>query len=215
MVKAELSRRAIIRAMSGASPAAGFVLTGGESRRMRADKALLEIGGQPLALRMVELIRPLAAEVALVGSPERYKHLGVPVLADCEAGRGPLAGIVTALRATRHDWNLILACDLPFLESSFLERLRAEASAGEHDAVVPQPADGWQPLCAAYHRRCLPALERVLASDYPKITVAFDALRVRALTSPELARFAFSPRMFKNMNSREDYEEAKRILESV
>ncbi len=192
--------------------AAGFVLTGGESRRMGRDKALLEIGGRPMALRMVERVRPLVSEVALVGAPERYEHLGVPVLADCEAGRGPLAGIVTALRATRFDWNLIVACDLPFLEASFLEMLLSEAN-DEYDAVVPRPSDGWQPLCAAYHRRCLPALERVLVSDYPKISVAFDSLRVHALAPDRLARFAFAPRMFKNMNSPEDYEEAKRILE--
>ncbi len=180
---------------------------------MGGDKALLEIGGRPMALRMVELARPLVAEVALVGAPERYEHLGVPVLADCHAKRAPLTGIVTALRATRFDWNLVLACDLPFLEASFLERLLSEASAGEHDAAVPKPADGWQPLCAVYHRRCLPAFERVLASDYPKISVAFDALRVRALTPESLAQFAFDPRMFKNVNSPEEYEEAKRILE--
>ncbi len=193
--------------------AAGFVLTGGESRRMGADKALLEIGGRPMALRMVELVRPLVAEVALVGAPERYGHMGVPVLADCEAGRGPLAGIVTALRASRVDWSLILACDLPFLEAGLLEVLLSEASSDQYDAVVPNLEEGWQPLCAAYQRRCLPAFERVLASDYPKISVAFDGLRVRALTPELLARFAFNPRMFKNMNSPEDYEEAKRILE--
>lgn len=192
--------------------AAAYILTGGESRRMGGDKALLEIGGRPMALRMDELVRPLVAEVALVGAPERYGHLGVPVLADSEAKRAPLTGIVTALRATRHDWNLVLACDLPFLEAGFLEWLLSEASAGEHDAVVPKPADGWQPLCAAYHRRCLPAFERVLASDHPKISVAFDALRVRALTPELLAKFAFDPRMFKNMNSPEEYEEARRIL---
>ena len=179
---------------------------------MKRDKALLEIGGQPMVLRMVELVRPLVAEVTLVGAPERYGHLGVPVLADCEAGRGPLAGIVTALRATRFDWDLIVACDLPFLEAAFLDLLLSEAVAGQDDALVPQPEDGWQPLCAVYHRRCLPAFERVLASDYPKITVAFEDLRVRAVTPDRLAQFAFNPRMFKNMNVPEDYEEAKRIL---
>jgi molybdopterin-guanine dinucleotide biosynthesis protein A len=71
---------------------------------------------------------------------------------------------------------------------------------------------GWQPLAAAYHRRCLPAFERVLASDHPKISRAYDALRVRALIPDVLARFAFSPRMFNNINSPEDYDEAKRIL---
>lgn len=181
---------------------------------MGTDKGLLEIGGRPLALRMVELVRPMVAEVALVGAPERYAHLGVPVLADSEAKRAPLTGIVTALRDTRHDWNLVLACDLPFLEAGFLEFLLAAASASERDCAVPQSADGWQPLCAVYHRRCLPAFERVLASNYPKISVAYETLRVHAITPDQLARFAFSERMFKNMNSRQDYEEAKRILES-
>jgi molybdopterin-guanine dinucleotide biosynthesis protein A len=199
--------------MATGRAAAAYVLTGGESRRMGGDKALLEIGGRPTALRMVELARPLVAEVALVGAPERYGHLGVPVLVDCEAKRAPLTGIVTALRATQHDWNLLLACDLPFWKAFWRAALGSER--GRHDAVVPKPADGWQPLCAAYHRRCLPAFERVLASAYPKISVAFDDLWVRALTPELLAQFAFDPRMFKNMNSREDYEEAKRILESV
>ncbi|MGH9814306.1 MAG: molybdenum cofactor guanylyltransferase, partial [Candidatus Acidiferrales bacterium] len=198
--------------------AAGFVLTGGGSRRMGGDKALLPLAGRPLVLHMVEKLRPLVAEVALIGAPERYAHLGLPVLPDCEAGRGPLAGIVTALRATRFDWNLIVACDLPFLDPALLELDLNEAAAATDfcDAIVPQTEagpKGWQPLAAAYHRRCLPAFERVLASDHPKISRAYDSLRVRALTPDALARFAFSPRMFNNVNSPEDYAEAKRILE--
>lgn len=185
---------------------------------MGGDKALLELAGRPLVLHMVEKLRPLVSEVALVGAPERYAHLGLPVLADCEVGRGPVAGIVTALRAARFDWNLIVACDLPFLDPALLELAlsEAEAARGNCDAVVPQSEagpKGWQPLAAAYHRRCLPAFERVLASDHPKITHAYDTLRVRALTPDLLAQFAFASRMFNNVNSHEDYEEAKRILE--
>ncbi len=196
--------------------AASFILTGGESRRMGGDKALLELAGRPLVLHMVEKLRPLVSDFTLVGAPERYAHLGLPVLPDCEAGRGPVAGIVTALRATRSDWNLILACDLPLLEDRFLELMLSEAMAGEDDAVVPQTEPGpkgWQPLAAAYHRRCLLEFDRILAGDHRKITRAYDALRVRALTPDMLARFAFSPRMFNNVNSPEDYEEARRILE--
>ena len=210
---------------------------------MGGDKALLELAGRPLVLYMVEKLRPLVAEITLVGAPERYAHLGLPVLPDCEAGRGPVAGIVTALRATRHDWNLIVACDLPLLDPRLLELDLNEAAAAPEmcDAIVPQTeagakgwprtqahygtgneagegesgwVRGWQPLAAAYHRRGLPAFERVLASDHPKISRAYDALRVRALIPDVLARFAFSPRMFNNINSPEDYDEAKRILEA-
>ena len=41
---------------------------------------------------------------------------------------------------------------------------------------------------------------------------SLDSLRVRALTPDRLSQFAFNPRLFKNMNSPEEYEEAKRIL---
>jgi len=196
-----------------AAQAAGFVLVGGESRRMGQEKALLDLGGQPLVVRTAERLRLVVVELSLVGSPQRFGDLGLPVLADRVTGRGPLAGIVTALEATRHDWNLIMACDLPYLETRFVEfLLEQSATRPEADAVVPRPADGWQPLCAAYHRRCLPAFERVLASEKPKISHAYDALRVHPITDEALTRFAFSAQMFKNMNTPEEYEEAKRVL---
>lgn len=180
---------------------------------MGRDKALLELQGQPLVLRTVERLQPVVAEVTLVGAPERYSGLGLRTLADGKMNGGPLAGIVTALRTSGHDWNLVVACDLPYLETRFLEFLLERARVRpEPDAVIPQTGDDWQPLCAAYHRRSLPALERVLSTDHPKIARAFAELRVRAVTSDELRRFAFSEQLFKNMNTPEDYAEAQRAL---
>lgn len=192
----------------------GFVLTGGHSRRMGQDKALLLLGGQPLVLRMVSQLRPLVAEVMLVGAPERYAHFGIPTLSDRLSGAGPLAGLTTALAASSHDWNLVVACDLPYLESAFLEHLLVQARGGDRlDAVVPQVGGLWHPLCAAYHRRCLPAFEQALAAGERKVTHAFDRLRLHTVAEEELGRFAFSARMFKNMNTPEDYEEARRLLD--
>jgi len=199
--------------MSGRIAVAGFVLTGGESRRMGQDKALLELGGQPLAMRMVEKLRIGTDEIFLLGPPERYAQLGLPVLADAVAGRGPVGGIAAALRATERDWNLIVACDLPYLEPRFLEFLLGLAT-NETDAVVPRPGGRWEPLCAAYHRRALPAFERVLAGEDYRVARALEALRVRAVEEEELGKFAFSGRMFKNMNSPEEYKEAKKMLEA-
>ena len=180
---------------------------------MGRDKALLELGGQPLVMRMVEMLRGVAAEVSLVGSPERYAHLRLPVLGDAVAGRGPVGGIAAALRATESDWNLMVACDLPHLETRFLEfLLKLALDDADSDAVVPQLGGRWEPLCAAYHRRALPAFERVLAGEDYRIARAFESLRVRAVSEEELNRFAFSGRMFKNMNSPEEYAEAKGLL---
>lgn len=210
---------------SGAEESAAvsaFVLTGGASARMGQgrDKALLELGGRALVLRTYDLAARVAGRVALVGAPERYRHLGLPVLADSVESRGPLAGIVTALRSTQTGWNLVLACDLPYLDSDkgadFLSHLIRSSRQGKAlDAVVPETAGGWQPLCALYHRRCLPAFERVLAAGHPKITLAFEELRVRAVREAGPEKFAFPPRIFENMNTAEEYEEARRYFETI
>src|SRR3990172_12388727 len=151
--------------MADSFPVGGFVLVGGESRRMGRAKALLELDGVPLVLRAAELLRPHVAEVTLLGPPERFAHLGVRMLADRRPGRGPLEALCAALASSPCEWNLFLACDLPFLEGEFLGALVRRALAGRAQAVVPRTSAGWQPLCAAYYQGCVPgvgeALERV------------------------------------------------------
>ena len=202
---------------------AGFVLTGGASERMGQDKALLELSGEPLVLRAARVLEGLCAVPTLVGAPERYGHLGLPVLADSEEGKGPLAGIVTALRASDCEWNFILACDLPYLERNFLAFISALVLEGGADsgadpdsdnnsaidAVIPRIAGRWQPLCAIYHRRCLPTFEHVLGSGHPKIADAFGALSVLSVGEDELERAGIPLRQLENVNTPEQYAEAR------
>ncbi len=181
------------------------MLVGGESRRMGADKALLELRGKPLFLHAVDLLRPRVAEVMLLGPPERYARFSIPVLADRRPDRGPLAALATGLEAAAHDWNLFLACDLPLLEGRFLDFLLERARATDAEAVVPRTADGWQPLCAAYHRRCLPRMQHALETDKRAIVDVLPSLRVEPITEERLAEFGFDPRMFRNINTAEDW----------
>jgi len=199
--------------MAGSFPVGGFILVGGQSRRMGGEKALLELNGRPLALRAAELLRPYVAEVTLLGSPERFGHLGLRIRADRQPGRGPLEALCGALADSPCDWNIFLACDLPFLEEKFLEILVDRALAGQAQAVVPRTADGWQPLCAAYHRSCVPAMEQALARGSAGIVEILPALQVDAIGSEELARLGFSERLFRNINTPADWDAAQRELE--
>ena len=105
------------------SQVAGFILAGGASSRMGRDKGLLDFGGVPLILHTARLLEPIVAQVTIVGSPSKYAKLGLHAIADDaraqggpdRPGRGPLAGIAAALTATHSRWNLIVACDLPYL----------------------------------------------------------------------------------------------------
>lgn len=194
-------------------PAGGFVLVGGKSQRMGQDKALLELQGKPLLLRTVELLRPHVAQVTLLGPAEPYARFGVPVLPDRRPGGGPLAALCTALESSGYEWNVFLACDLPLLEEHFVEFLLERSFQGEAEAVVPETSDGWQPLCAAYRRRCLPPMQQALAEGTAGIVDILGALRVYALRLAELAEYGFSEETFKNVNTREDWEAVQRTVQ--
>src|SRR5271155_912558 len=124
------------------SEVAGFILAGGESSRMGRDKALLELNGEPMILRAARLVETVAANPVIVGVPERFSALGLEVIADDWPAAGPLGGIATALRASRARWNLIVACDLPYLTKEWLEFVVARAHLSKADAIVPMNERG-------------------------------------------------------------------------
>ncbi len=181
---------------------------------MGQDKALLPFQGRSLFQHAVELLRPHAAQVTLLGSPARYGDFGIPVLPDRRSGRGPLEALCTGLENSPCEWNIFLACDLPFLEGRFVQFLIEQALVSEAQAVVPRTTDGWQPLCAAYHRGCLPVLQQGLDEEPAGIVGRLDHLRVQVLAPDQLLQFGFSQRMFKNINTAEDWEEVQRELET-
>ena len=200
--------------MPEAISVSGFVLVGGRSRRMGQDKALLPFQGRPLFHHAVELLRPHAAQVTLLGPPARYGDFGIPVLPDRRPGRGPLEALCTGLENSPCEWNIFLACDLPFLEGRFVQFLIERALASEAQAVVPRTADGWQPLCAAYQRCCLPVMQQGLEEEPAGIVNRLAQLHVQVLAPDQLLPFGFSPRMFKNINTAEDWELVQRELET-
>jgi len=174
------------------------VLVGGRSRRMGTDKALIEIGDQLLFRRVAVEIGKICGTVSLVGDPIVYGGLGVPVIPDRFPGRGPLAGIESALKATDVEWNLVVACDMPSLDVSILGKLFEAAEGG--DGAVPSYGDGRiEPLCAVFHARCHAAILAAVESGVRKVSDALARLALRYVP-------VSSPDSFANLNTPEDLE---------
>ncbi|HBY60236.1 MAG TPA: molybdenum cofactor guanylyltransferase [Solibacterales bacterium] len=157
---------------------AGWVLAGGESTRMGRDKALLPWGGRPVLLHLVELLERLASPVGVVGPPERYRDLVPRVIGDLRPGLGPLAGIEAALQASMRDWNLVVACDNPTLDERRLRALAARAVQSPAACVAAGSPSEPQPLCAAYHRRCLPTVREALDRGRGSVRGVLESLEV-------------------------------------
>jgi molybdopterin-guanine dinucleotide biosynthesis protein A len=143
--------------------AAGFVLVGGHSSRMGCDKALLPLKSGLLIQEVTAKVAAAAGTVALVGEPERYRDLGLDCLPDLRSGMGPLAGIEAALESGRGELNLIVACDMPSLDTDWLCRLLLKARESDALCVASRERSGSvHPLCAVYRSNCLPAVRKVL-----------------------------------------------------
>jgi len=194
--------------------AEGFILTGGASSRMGRDKALLELAGVPLALRAARLLASLVERVTLVGPPQLYTALGLPVLPDLQSGAGPLGGIATALNSSRGDWNLVLACDLPYVTRAWLQFLYERANASAADILLPESDTGPEPLCAMYRTRAAAHISAALARGVRKVTDGLVGLSIERILRADSKPFDSAGRLFKNMNTPADYEEARAFFGS-
>jgi molybdenum cofactor guanylyltransferase len=191
----------------------GFVLAGGKSQRMGRPKGLLPFSGKPLVKHLAQLLEVTAEPAVIIGPPGDYAGLGLRVVADDRRDTGPLGGICTALRVSNCGWNLIVGCDLPFLTSEWLAHMIERATDSPADAILPLNDRGLEPLCAMYRKRIHPELTAALDRSVRKITDALAKLTVETIAPAEWKRFDPRGRLFKNINTPADYEDARTTLE--
>ncbi len=175
---------------------------------MGRDKAFLQLEGRTLLSLALEAASAVAASVWIVGSTAKFAAIA-PVVEDMYPERGPLAGIHAALARTCTDLNLIMAVDLPLLQSCFLNFLISQAIETTALVVVPRAGGGLQPLCAVYHRSFAEVAERSLRAGKNKIDLLFAEVETRVIEPEELAQNGFSSEIFRNLNTRRDWEEAR------
>ena len=199
-----------------------FILAGGASLRMGEAKGLLEFAGVPLLVRTALLLETLVPIVTVVGSPERYGSLGLRVIADLDfecadgSGRvqGPLAGIASALIETDTIWNLILACDLPYLTTEWLDWLLARAMDSSRQIVMPRTSRGLEPLAALYRRECAVPIVASFGRGVRKVTDAMHEFGIEFVSEQDWKDVDPHGHILRNMNTQADYEEARNWLET-
>ena len=194
----------------------GFVLAGGASRRMGFDKARLPLGSESMLDRQIRLLRAICRSVSIIGPPDRFADAGIQVYEDEIPCQGPLGGIHTGLRRARTEFSLFLSCDMPLMDAGFLRYLCEQALVSRASATLPPPwAKGVYPLCAVLRRRVLSAVRSSLSLGQNQVGRFFKKVQRRTISKAEFARAGFSPRIFYNANTPEEYEKVRRQLEAL
>ena len=198
------------------------MLAGGASSRFGSDKAMARVAGQPLLARLCAMLSEVTSVVGIIGDREKYGAFGVSCIPDQWPGEGPLGGVITALDASACNtatqaptptWNLIVGCDMPFLTLEWLTFLVQRAFASSSDVVVPESRHAMEPLCACWRSHANTKLRQAFDRGTRKVSEAMKHLRVEILDETQWKRFDSAGRLFWNMNTRADYEEARRLVE--
>lgn len=187
-----------------------IVLAGGKNLRLGRNKALEVIDGETLIERVVGRAGPLASQILIVTSREQFD---LPVadraefLEDLLPGKGPLGGIYTGLLASQTSYNIVVACDMPFLNTGLL-RYMIELSH-DFDAVVPKLEEGMlEPLHAIYSRDCLNSIKTQLERNQLGVNSFLDEVRVRFVERAECQRLDPQLLSFFNINRQLDLDRA-------
>jgi len=200
----------------------GFVQAGGGSTRFGTDKALVELGGKTLLARTVALVDSVCGETRIVAAAGKYGDARVPVVADRWPGQGPLGGILTALDFSIEKFRvadgggscaLIVSCDMPFLTREWLAYLCDRAVKSTAQVVVPESENGLEPLCACWRTEAAVTIQGAFDGGVRKVTEAMKRLPMEVLDEGDWKRFDTDGRLFWNMNTAADYEEARRVIE--
>lgn len=179
----------------------GLILTGGASRRMRHDKALIDYHGEPQLLWTYRLLSALLPRVYVsVREDQRDEPLRreLPQIVDSHHDAGPAAGILAAQALHPNVAWLVVACDLPRLDEASLRHLlesrdparEATAFLSEHDGLP-------EPLCALWEPS---SRERLIA----RLEAGNRCPRKALIQGDTLLLQPHTPRALDNINTPEE-----------
>ncbi len=188
------------------------VLAGGKSTRMGENKLLLPLGAGTIVSNLISTLSGLFSEcVVVTDHPHNYASLPVRITGDLISSpqKNSLVGIHAGLSVSQTAYSLVLAGDMPFVKPALLQEL-CDRTEG-FDVVIPRQGQYLQPLCALYHKNCLPYIEKLLANNHYKILDFYPYVNVRSVDVEELRPYDSELLSFFNVNTPEDYRQAKII----
>lgn len=187
-----------------------MILAGGEGRRLGgADKALVMLGGAPLARRVLDRLGPQVEALAFSanGDPARLAGFGCPVLPD-EVPLGPLSGILAAL-----DWAAArgaaavasAAVDTPFLPEDLVPRLMLAAERSPERLALAASGGQRHPTFGLWPTGLRHDLRLTLARGAARVTDFADRHGAATADFPD-------GRVFLNINTRDDLARAAALI---
>jgi molybdopterin-guanine dinucleotide biosynthesis protein A len=188
----------------------GLVLAGGKSTRMGTDKTVMQWHGKEQRYYMADVLNEFCEDVYISCREEQASKLDehYKALPDVFTNMGPYGGILTALQLQPERAWLVVASDLPLLDTDTISFLVAHRDASKMATAFISPHDGLpEPLIAIWEPRSFDVLMQYKDEGYkcPRKVLIKNEHDVQLLQAP-------NPDALMNTNTPEDAAAAKKLI---
>lgn len=186
--------------MEGKHDINGIILAGGKSERMGTSKAFLEFKGKPFIWYCIEALKPLTKKIIVVSDDPRFDAFPITRISDEIKESGPVGGLYSGLKYSNTQFNLVLSCDVPCIQTSMLQRL-VDAMDQTIDVIQLAGEEKSHPLLALYQKSCTDYLKQQLENDERRLRKVVAPLKTKTLTiTGEEAN------QLRNINTKKEYK---------
>ncbi|HRC31944.1 MAG TPA: molybdenum cofactor guanylyltransferase [Bacteroidia bacterium] len=182
-----------------------YILAGGKSSRMGADKGLILLNEKPMIDYVIAQLKPLCKNIFIVTNNSEYKKLGFECIEDEIKNIGPAGGIFSALKHTNTQHNLIVSCDMPFIRTKGIEYIMMHSL--DHGITIPVFENHLQPMCGVYNKNILDKWQILILKDERKLQSMVKLFLLKQLVLDY--NILFDANFFKNINTPEELKDAK------
>tara|TARA_B110001450_G_scaffold156992_1_gene146295 strand:+ start:662 stop:1273 length:612 start_codon:yes stop_codon:yes gene_type:complete len=193
----------------------GVVLAGGKSKRFGEDKNLVKLGEKTLLEHVLSKISDKFKEILVVSShnQEIKKLKNVTVIPDCFDDFGPLVGVLSSMKWVKENqkqykWIATFPSDTPFFETSIIEEYKKKINSNDSSLYFVKSNNKRHNIFGLWSVDLLETLENdLIKNNFRKVEEWANKIGVKTI---DIKITNFDP--FFNINTKEDLEEAKKIL---
>jgi molybdopterin-guanine dinucleotide biosynthesis protein A len=159
----------------------GILLAGGKSIRMGTDKGFLKFQGITFVERIIKSMKPFVNDILIVSNNSDYDQFKHKRVEDSIENSGPLAGLYTGLYHSETQYNLVLSCDVPYINGKVLSQI-IEGYDETFDAIQIESEGKTMPLVAIYKKQCLHRCLELLQNSERRLQVAVEGFNTKTIT---------------------------------
>jgi len=196
----------------------GIILAGGKSSRFGEDKSNVRLGNKTLLDHTIDKIEKEFSDVLIISNNKDYnfKNKKIYIVKDCiEGQQGPLVGILTAMKWVKENkknyrWIASFPCDTPFFDSKLISKLKLKTKETSKKLIFLNSDRKRHNIFGLWSMDLIETLEKDIKNSFRKVEIWADKVGYESINI-NTEKFD----KFLNINTKEDFEKAKKNIDKI